>query len=218
MDNQTNARAVKGQRLAAAAVDYIILIFTGFIASFLLIPFIGVDAILEASLSVLEGGAANENFIQFTVFTTLFELILGIVYYGVIPAKRKGQTIGKMFFHVKAVDEEGQNPSLVVHLKRAVMLYSLYLGTPALLLIAADYNAYFATSTLLGFITSGVVLVSLIALATRSDARGLHDMIAKTYVVDEYFSPDKASERPTEKEDPLAFNYDAWEDKDDPWT
>ncbi|MFW6298362.1 MAG: RDD family protein [Bacillota bacterium] len=218
MDNPTNARAVKGQRLAAAAVDYIILIFTGFIASFLLVPFIGAEAILEAFFSAMEGGADNEGFIQLTVFTTLFELILGLVYYGLIPAKRKGQTIGKMFFHVKAVDEEGENPSLVVHLKRAVMLYSLYLGTPALLLILVDYNAYLATSTLLGFITSGIVLVSLIALSTRSDARGLHDIIAKTYVVDEYFSPNEDSERPTEKEDPLAFNYDAWEDKDDPWS
>ncbi|MFP4077520.1 MAG: RDD family protein [Candidatus Izemoplasmataceae bacterium] len=218
MDKQTNAASVKGQRLVAAIVDYLIFQLFAFIAGLVLIPFIGIDAIIEASLSVLEGGEANEDFIQFTVITTLFSIVIGVFYYGVIPAKKKGQTIGKMFFHIKAIDEQGDNPSLAGHLKRAIMLYSLYLGTPALLLIPTDYDAYASTNSLLSFLTSGAVLVSLILLATRSDARGLHDMIAKSYVVDERFATDGQEEAVNEKEDPLDFNYDAWEDKDDPWS
>lgn len=217
MDNQTNPASVKGQRLAAAAVDYIIFQLIAFIAGLFLIPFIGIDAILEASLNILEGGEANDDFIQFTVINTLFSIVIGIVYYGVIPSKKKGQTLGKMFFHLKAIDEQGGNPSLAGHLKRAIMLYSLYAGTPALLLILTDFNTYLGTSTFISFITSAIVLVSLILLVSRSDARGLHDMIANTYVVDEHYAEDGQEKSPTEKEDPLAFNYDAWEDKDDPW-
>lgn len=222
MDINTSATSVRNQRVSAAVVDYLIYQFITLIAGLLMIPFIGIDAIMEASLGFLEGEVPSEAFILYTVFTTIAGLIIGIIYYGWVPARKNGQTLGKAFFHVRAVDENGENPTLGGHLLRAVMLYGLYVGTPALLLLTIDYGTYTFINSFLSVLVFGVVIISLILLLSRPDAKGVHDLIAKSYVVDEYYAMDEAMQndkaQEKTKEDPLAFDYDAWEDKDDPWS
>ena len=217
MDINERASQVRGQRIAAAAVDYIIFQLLTLIGALIMVPFVGFDAIMDAIFGIIEGEAVNEAFIQYSIFTTLASLVIGVLYYGLIPAKKKGQTPGKMFLHLKAVDTEGGNLTFTGHLKRAIMIYGIYLGTPALVFIANDYTTYTSVNSMVSILTIGLVIVSVILLLTRPDARGVHDMIAQSYVVDEYFNLSENENPHKKEEDPLAFNYDVWEDKDDPW-
>ncbi|MFW6298906.1 MAG: RDD family protein [Bacillota bacterium] len=209
MDFQKNASSVKNNRLSAATLDFIIFVFITSTVSIFLIVFIRLDAFLDAPIHIFQ-----QNPKLFAIITTLTSLAVGIWYYGVTPTRNKGQTRAKKYYHVKAVDAHGQNPSLAVHLKRAIMLYSHYIGTPLLLLILTGFNLYDTLDFLLDLISWGIVLVSLVLVFNRSDARGLHDMIAKTYVVDEHFSKEGQVESPTKKNDSTAIGYDAFEDKD----
>lgn len=218
MNINESASSVRGQRVAAAAVDYLIYQFITLLAGLIMIPFIGLDALMEATLGFLEGEAPSEAFILYSVFTTLIGLVIGIIYYGWVPAKKNGQTLGKTFFHVRAVDENGENLSFSKHLARAIMLYGLYVGTPTLLFLTIDYSTYTSVNSLLSILVFAVVILSVVLLLSRPDAKGVHDMIAKSYVVDEYYKMDEKMQKEKKEEDPLAFDYDAWEDKDDPWS
>lgn len=218
MDINESAASVRGQRISAAAVDYLIYQFITLLAGLVMIPFIGLDTLMEATLGFLEGEAPSDAFILYSVFTTIIGLVIGIIYYGWVPAKKNGQTLGKTFFHVRAVDENGEDLPFSRHLARAIMLYGLYVGTPTLLFLTIDYSTYTSVNSFFSIIVFGLVILSLVFILTRPDAKGVHDMIAKSHVVDEHYKMDEKMQKEKTEEDPLAFDYDAWEDKDDPWS
>ena len=118
-------------------------------------------------------------------------------------------------FHIKATNTDGTPPSLATNLFRAVMLYGAYLSAIFSLAILFDnYQTYEALNTPFSFLTSLVVFTAFIMVLARNDNRGIHDLVARTYVVNETTENsygDHTSQN--KKEDPFEFDYDTWDDE-----
>jgi uncharacterized RDD family membrane protein YckC len=142
-------------------------------------------------------------------------IISGFIYYGLIPTLTNGQTIGKKMFNIKAVKADGTKPSLGINLLRAVMLYGAYSSALfALVMLFDDYGTYETLNTPFSYLASLTVFISLIMVLARNDRRGIHDLLARTYVVtDEEALAYTKNSPSTKKEDPFEFDYDTLDDE-----
>ncbi|GEM_PF-675713 len=184
---------VKGERTVALIVDYIILQIILFI---LMLPITlltigGQYTFITIGVGMDPAGEDLMSFVIFTLVVAVVSFIVGFIYFAIVPWRMNGRTLGKALLSVKVIDEFGVNPSLKTHALRAIAIWDLYIGIPAAFLALAGFWAYTIVSTLIGFIWFIVMLVAFIMIMARGDERGLHDLIAGTYVVDVRYEADK---------------------------
>lgn len=219
-------KTVKLERIIAVIID-------GFIVGF-------ISAIFSMSVMYLFSGSDNaiDYFInEFNLqniadlgnsiyATHIFVSFLGAaIYYIYIPFRFNGKTLGKMVMRIKAIDDEGQNPTFKIHAIRAIRMYGYFLSVPFLftLFLNDDIHTFIDSSAFI--ISSIVMVVSFFMILGRDDERGLHDLIAKTYVVDQNYDPEAdASEAATQEHDWVKGETEEDEDdgfslnkNDDPW-
>ncbi|NJP39064.1 RDD family protein [Alkalicoccus luteus] len=125
------------KRLAAVILDGIVITATIFIFA----------------LIVFGEFAAEERLLQ------VFEGILPIVYYVLLPVIWTGYTIGKRALGIRVVRTDGSQVGLLTMIVREPVSYILY-----------------ALTFGIGFIASVIMVIA------RKDKRALHDLLAKTYV------------------------------------
>lgn len=185
-----------GKRIGAAIIDSIIvgIIAAIPVAIYMIATFSGLDE--EGILDLLESIIVDAETIAFVgtvlmdimLITSASQLLVGTLYFGLLPTMKDGQTWGKMMLKLKAVNEYGENPSFWKHMLRAIQNWSIYVMLPVVLLAAifASDAIYYAGSSLSN-LTSLAFFASLIMIFAMQDGRGLHDMVAKTRVVSTEF-------------------------------
>lgn len=182
-------RSVKGERIGAAVIDYVIYnIITSFIAVISLI-FVDMDSIAN---SIFLGNQINlgTEFITYTLVISIISLFIGMILYAFIPYANNGKTLGKSLVRIKAVTEDfGENPSLKAHLLRAIMLWGAYIQTPLVVIGYFSFWGFTISNSLVSVGSFVVVLVSFIMIL--SNDKGLHDMISSTRVVHVDYNPNK---------------------------
>jgi len=212
---------VKGERTVAAILDYIFFSIVMALSSLVTLPFFGFEAIMNDPA----GGFFNfEATIPYTVANIVIGLVLGFIYYVYVPYAKDGKTFGKMILRVKAIDDLGRNPSLKMHAIRAIMLWEYYISVPLLLVLLAGFFPFMVVLSLSQTLLIIITIIALIMYLAREDSRGLHDLIAGTYIVDERYDADaevieaaaKAEDWAT-IEDSDDDDFMADYDKDDPW-
>jgi len=205
---------VKGERLIAAVLDYIFLIVFQIIPSIILIMMVDInellDWFLDAALTV-----PPQDFIYFTIGSSISAVIIGLFLYVLIPTYKNGQTLGKMIMKVKVVDEGGNNPKMRTHFVRAIEMWGNFLSLPFVFLLPISY--YTATG-ITSMISTGAfiaLLVAFIMILSSPDERGIHDKIAKTYVI---HAGETLNQEPTAK--PMKQDDDDWlsDMDDDVWS
>ncbi len=208
------ALASSGSRIIAALIDYLIYGFTIGILLVITWPFLGYDNLYQSLIDYTMDGTVSETYIAYSLATIILSLAIGIVYYGLVPTKTKGQTLGKKMIHIKAIKSDGTPPSFFTHLARAIIIYGAYVSALlSLALLIDDYSLYQTLNTPFSYITSFVIIISLVMILSRNDKRGLHDLIAKTYVINETSNlPSDSQPTPSKKEDPFEFDYDSLDD------
>lgn len=184
------------KRMSAYLIDIIImLIIIGFIS----ILYKPDNLTLNNNLNLLTLEYANGD-ISFSKYMTksseiykeidLNNLIINIIsavyiigYFIILPYFNNGQTIGKktMSINVKAIS----NGKLTIGklLIRNLIISGLFYLIAVIicsLVIPAQY--YFITITILGIIQVGLILASIFMVLYRKDKKGLHDLIARTWV------------------------------------
>lgn len=189
-----NRKKVSGERLGAAIIDSIIVSIVSIIpiAIYMAITVDWSNALDSLLVNLTFGESGYANFLFFTIGS---ELIIGIIYFAFMPFKMNGQTIGKKILRIKAVDEYGENPSLMKHTIRAIQNWGGYFTVPMLLLLLfTSQEVFVVVLGIFGNLVNLVVFISLILIFSREDGRGIHDMLAGTYVVhvDEDFNKEFA--------------------------
>ena len=136
---------------------------------------------LESLLVSLTFG--EEGYIGFLLTSVVSEFVLGVIYFGYMPYKMNGQTLGKKILRIKAVDEYGDNLTFAKHCMRAIQNWSVYVSIPLLLLLLVNQNTFVITFGLIGNLVNMLLFVSLILIFAKEDGRGLHDMVTGSMVV-----------------------------------
>ncbi len=213
-------------RILAAAIDLVILNFLILISQAFYFPFEFFDdgvSELQTLNSPNPLTAIDPSTLIISVFVML---LIGLVLYVYVPYQKDGKTIGKMLMRVKAIDASGNPPSLTQHFLRAIIVYEFYLYVLIVWLIFIDPELFALAEVGVLGITTLAIFFSLSMIIFSPDGAGFHDLLAKTYVVDENYDPvlekevdptkqrkDWAFQETQDKEDDFLKAYD---DRD-PW-
>lgn len=117
--------------------------------------------------------------------SNLFNFVLMIGYFAILPFYYNGQTLGKKIMKIKLVKDNGEltmNDLLIRNIVINGFLFSL-IGF-ALIFLVNDLT-YFTITSILCFIEILLVIISVFMILYRHDKKGLHDLWCKTSVIEE---------------------------------
>lgn len=119
------------------------------------------------------------------VIYVIFDVALGVLYFVVFQYKNQGQTLGKKLMRVRIVSsEEDGKVSINQYLFRALILQAILINVLSVIgVLVFSKDIYGSFSYGLSFVQIGINLVTLFMILFRKDGRGVHDVIAKTWVV-----------------------------------
>lgn len=120
------------------------------------------------------------------VYFNIVNVVVFIGYYIVFATLNKGQTLGKKIFKLRVTNINGNNPSIINMLIRGLCIYkilSLLFSVVACNLFSI--NVFKTGYLIVNYLESLVMIVSFFMVTYKKDRRGLHDILARTCVVNE---------------------------------
>ena len=114
------------------------------------------------------------------IYGTFINIVLILIYFVVFQKFNNGQTLGKKLLGIKI---DG-NQSLVSYLIRSLILHNVLINTlkvALILSISKDKYIYYSKTILI--VELAIEVAIIVMIISRSDRRGLHDLIANTDVV-----------------------------------
>ncbi len=108
-----------------------------------------------------------------------------ILYFVVFQYFMKGQTVGKKLMKIKVTSDNGGKVSIFSYFIRSLIVNNLFATILSVVFVLIlKENIYYYVN--MGFNNIGTVLMyaAIIMMFWRFDGRGLHDILAKTSVVD----------------------------------
>ena len=125
----------------------------------------------------------NQQIDQECVIYLIFNILLILIYFVLIPKVWNGQTIGKKILKLKVVSNTGEKVTIVQYLIRNMLLNGLaQMILLVLFLYLLPNSMYFIFSSILTFIQLILVIISSFMVLYRKDKRGLHDIFSGTNV------------------------------------
>ena len=117
--------------------------------------------------------------------TGIIEAIMIILYFVIYPFYHKGQTLGKKRFKIRVVSDDDKNASINQLLIRNIIINNLgYLLTQLLIIFILPNQSYYITLCGLSFLQITVIIISVFMIVKKEERKGLHDVIAKTKVIE----------------------------------
>ena len=112
-------------------------------------------------------------------------VLLSIAYFIVFQYLNRGQTIGKKLMRIK-ITENNKEPSLKAMVIRTIIINSILTGILNIVLIyLLNKNTYYTGYQIVSYIELAFAFISALFIIYRKDKLGLHDIIAKTEVIEE---------------------------------
>lgn len=147
------------------------------------------DEVLEmqkAMLEYYEGQLVNLYIIEkHNSYTSLFNILICIFYYGTFQFFNKGQTLGKKLVKIKVSQfdkKKKYNHGLMI--LRSCINYGLIFNLLSfLLLLVLNENTFIYPIGLIEFLSMVVTLTLIIMAAFKKDGRTLSDIICNTKVI-----------------------------------
>ncbi len=119
------------------------------------------------------------------VKVSIVMIITTIAYFVVFQYLNKGQTLGKKLLKLK-IKENEKEPSLKAMIIRTIFVNNIFSTTVGVILLyALTKNNYTKVYNITTSVETIFILVSVMFILYRKDKRGLHDIIAKTEVIEE---------------------------------
>lgn len=165
------------KRILAYIIDGIIL----FIVEMIIGKLVGYSS-LTASLNIASGKAIDvQAFRTYTIIT----LIITIAYFIFLESSPKQGSLGKMLLGMKITNEAGRRISIVTALERFVIFYVFSIVTDILYIIQGPpkLNAGVSAASIVSYVGFAYTIVIFIFMLSSEYKQGLHDKLAKTYVV-----------------------------------
>lgn len=177
-------KAAPIKRLAAYGIDWYLSALCMSLAVVVITSINQNDLIVENVLSNLPNGLALLALVMGMILTVLYFLIPELL----MKKKHQGQTFGKMIMKIKVVNTDGSPATL------KALFIRYFIG---LILIEQTLNsASFSLRTFISMVSSNevsqcvyyiglaITFLSLVLMFTRPEGKMLHDVIAKTKVVE----------------------------------
>lgn len=122
----------------------------------------------------------KEMFLQ-----NLFNLVLMIGYFIILPYYYNGQTIGKKIMKIKIVKEDGKLGINDLVLRGLIANGILITLIELSLIFLVKDTTYILTVSIFDFVQFLLVIISTFMILYRKDKKALHDVICKTLVAEE---------------------------------
>jgi len=177
------------QRLVAYLIDIILI---SFIVSLISLPFIDQDSINnlnEDSKNIATKYLAQEidtkaYLDEFSSLSILITIFVSIVYFVLYQFYKSGQTIGKKIMKIKVISEE-DTLSINTLVIRSVIINSIFYQIVRVALVSFINNSvdYMSIKFALEGIQNLIIIVSALMILYSKNKKGIHDIIAKTSVV-----------------------------------
>ena len=120
-----------------------------------------------------------------SVKVSIVMIITTIAYFVVFQYLNKGQTLGKKLLKLK-IKENEKEPSLKAMIIRTIFVNNIFSTTVGVILLyALTKNNYTKVYNIITSFETMFILVSVMFILYRKDKKGLHDIIAKTEVIEE---------------------------------
>ncbi len=189
-------KASLGKRIAAYLIDIAIILAILGVVGLLYKPDIsGLNASMaDITFKYAEGEVSFSNYMTELSFIyqqmDLKNIILHIInvvfiiaYFIVLPYFNHGQTIGKRLRHIEVRAKSNQSLNLFNLFIRNLIINGLtYLLSVIICVFIVPANLYFTVISFLALIQIGLLLASALMVVYRKDKKGLHDLIAGTWV------------------------------------
>lgn len=118
------------------------------------------------------------------ISNSIITLICTLLYFGIVQYLLKGQTIGKKLLKLKVISITEKKLTIWTYLLRSLIVNNVLLNTISIIfLTVASKKVYNAANTVLSSIVSLLEAAIIFTVLTRSDGRGLHDLLFKTKVL-----------------------------------
>ena len=149
--------------------------------------------------TLLENETLMENMTYKTayygVYVNIIAIVLSVLYFVVFQYFNDGKTIGKAIFGIKVVTDDMKKPKMTSFLIRSLIVNRIAVDTAGVILIRLASEAAFKEySYILDVIGFGLILASFMLMVFREDAKGLHDLLAKTAVINSNWKEDEQEE------------------------
>lgn len=132
-----------------------------------------------------EYSLANYNLTKYSVSISIISIIVYLGYFVGFQKWNKNQTLGKKLFNIEVASIENTDVKWWQILFREIIIYNLIAEILYVILILfLNVNSYFMISNIILAISSLISLINVILILFRKDGRGLHDLLAKTIVVE----------------------------------
>lgn len=132
-----------------------------------------------------EYSLANYNLAKYSVSISIISIIVYLGYFVGFQKWNKNQTLGKKLFNIEVASIENTDVKWWQILFREIIIYNLIAEILYVILILfLNVNSYFMISNIILAISSLIFLINVILILFRKDGRGLHDLLAKTIVVE----------------------------------
>lgn len=121
---------------------------------------------------------------KYSVSTSIINVVVMVLYFGLFQYYNKGQTIGKKLMKIKVVSNDGKKLKLSQVIIRMLIINSVLTSVILTCLISfASKGLYISISKYINMIDATLVSASIIMIMFKNDGRGLHDLLANTKVV-----------------------------------
>lgn len=125
----------------------------------------------------------NQQIDQECVIYLIFNILLILIYFVLLPKVWNGQTVGKKILKLQVVSTDNKDVTVVQYLIRNMLINGLAQMILLLLfLYLLPSSMYFIFSSILTFIQLILVIISIFMILYRKDKRGLHDIFSGTKV------------------------------------
>lgn len=132
-----------------------------------------------------EYSLANYNLAKYSVSISIISIIVYLGYFVGFQKWNKNQTLGKKLFNIEVASIKNTDVKWWQILLREIIIYNLIAEILYVILILfLNVNSYFMISNIILAISSLISLINVILILFRKDGRGLHDLLAKTIVVE----------------------------------
>lgn len=115
---------------------------------------------------------------------TFTQVIIFIGYFVVFQYKNNGQTLGKKLMKLKVVSTGSKELKLSQVVIRTALCDSILINLLLVIcVLLINRNYYYYASFGLQLLNYGIIIVALFMILFRKDGKGLHDLVAKTKVI-----------------------------------
>ena len=174
---------IGSKRIIAALIDLLFYFIFSLIFNIVLIVAYFPSNFLNHLLVYFETGIPTAKIVETLAISSVITLVLGLIYYVIIPFYAEGQTLGKKILLIKVVNRDFNNPSFFQYILRTTVLWPSYLGVFLLFFLFFNFELYSSLSSSFSLIIFIIWVVSFFMILLSKDQRAIHDLISNTFVI-----------------------------------